>query len=84
MKYYKRKVKAVIYNGDDSGYVCTCPDFPVVTQGATLDEVINNFREAIALHFEGDTISGFTGEPDILFTIKPGTVTDDTRFYSDQ
>ncbi|MCK4475112.1 MAG: hypothetical protein KAU16_00100 [Methanophagales archaeon] len=31
-------------------------DLPVVTQGKTLDEVVENVREAIALHLEGEDL----------------------------
>lgn len=54
MRHLQRTVKAVIYNGDDSGYVGSCFELPVVTQGATLDEVVRNLKEAVELHFEGE------------------------------
>jgi len=61
-------IKAVIYRGEESGFVAECVDFPVVTQGATLDEVTQNLRAAIALHLEGENMEdlGFTLNPPIL------------------
>ena len=35
-------------------YVADCLEVAVVTQGRTLDELVGNLREAIALHLEGE------------------------------
>ena len=61
-------IKAIVYRGEESGYVAECAELPVVTQGATLDEVMQNLRAAIALHLEGESLSdlGFTANPPIL------------------
>ncbi len=40
-------IQAVIYPGDESGYVAECVNLAVVTQGQTLDETVQNLREAI-------------------------------------
>ena len=42
----QRTIKAVIRPGEQSGYVAECMEIPVVTQGATLDEVTHNLQEA--------------------------------------
>lgn len=47
-------VKAVIRPGEQSGYVAECVEIPVVTQGATLDEVTANLKEAVELQIEGE------------------------------
>lgn len=47
-------IKAIVHRGEESGYVAECMELPVVTQGATLDEVTHNLREAIALHLEDE------------------------------
>jgi predicted RNase H-like HicB family nuclease len=39
---------------DKDVYVAECLEVAVVTQGRTLDEVVSNLREAIALHLEGE------------------------------
>ena len=49
-------IKAMIYQGEESGFVAECVELPVVTQGATLDDVIRNLREALALHLEGEDL----------------------------
>jgi predicted RNase H-like HicB family nuclease len=63
-------IKATIHSGEQSGYVAECVDLPIVTQGATLDEVTRNLREAIALHLEGEDLKelGFTPNPPILIS----------------
>ena len=47
-------IQTVIYPGDESGYVAECIELAVVTQGRTLDETVNNLREAIHLHLDRD------------------------------
>lgn len=51
-----RTVKVTIREGEQSGYVAECLTLPVVTQGATLDETVENLREAIALHLDGEDL----------------------------
>ena len=55
-----------------SGYVATCEEVAVATQGETLDEVTANLRDAVALHLEGENLAalGFTAEPTILVTLE--------------
>lgn len=48
-------IKAQIYSGGESGFVAECLDLPVVIQGQTLDEVMQNLREAIELHLEDES-----------------------------
>ena len=40
-----------VYKGDKY-FVASGVDVPVVTQGATLDEVVKNIKEAVELHLE--------------------------------
>ncbi len=56
----------------DSGYVATCGEIAVVTQGETLDEVTANLRDAVALHLDGENLAamGFAAEPTILVTLE--------------
>ena len=42
---------------DESVYFAECLELPVVTQGATLDEVVENLRQALALHLEGEDMA---------------------------
>jgi len=48
------KVNAIIRSGEQQGYVGECVEISIVTQGNTLDEVVNNLQEAILLHLEGE------------------------------
>ncbi|RLG46063.1 MAG: type II toxin-antitoxin system HicB family antitoxin [Thermoproteota archaeon] len=49
----KKIVQVRIYKGEKY-YVAECVDLPVVTQGRTMDEVVQNVREATSLHLEGE------------------------------
>ena len=42
---------------DKEAYVVECLELAVVTQGRTLDEVVENFRQALALHVEGENMA---------------------------
>ena len=68
----QRTVRAIIRPGEESGYVAVCDDIFVVTQGETLDEVVNNLKEAIELYFEGENLDelGFAPNPVILVTFE--------------
>ncbi len=65
-------IKAVIRPGEQSGFVAECLEIPVVTQGATLDEVTANLREAVALHLEGQNLAelGLASSPTIIVTFE--------------
>ncbi len=62
-------VFALIRPGEQSGYVAECPELNAVTQGATLDEVAQNLREAVALALDGEDLVklGLGPEPMMLF-----------------
>ena len=64
-----KMIKADIYY-DGEFYCGRCLDFDVFTQGKTLDELAQNLKEAIKLHFEDDTdsLSGYAPNPS-LFTM---------------
>lgn len=68
----QRTIKAVIRPGDQSGYVAECLDIAVVTQGATLDEVTRNLREAVELHLAGEDLAalGLAPQPTIIVTLE--------------
>ncbi len=65
-------VHARITPDPESGYVATCEEIAVVTQGETLDEVTANLKEAVALHFDGEDMAalGFVSEPTIIVTLE--------------
>lgn len=62
----KRIIQVKIYRGEKF-YVAECVDLPVVTQGKTLDEVVDNVREAIDLHLEGENLEDWEFPPIFLF-----------------
>jgi predicted RNase H-like HicB family nuclease len=68
-------INARVCEGEESGFVAECTELPVVTQGATLDEVTRNLREAIGLHLEGENLQelGFRSAPPIIihFEMEP-------------
>lgn len=54
------------------GYVAECLNLAVVTQGITLDETVQNLREAIQLHLEGEDMTGLglVQNPPLLVTME--------------
>ena len=67
-------IQAVIYPGDESGYVAECLNLAVVTQGQTLDETVQNLREALQLYLEGEDLAelGLVSHPPLLVTMEMG------------
>jgi len=63
----KSTIKSEIYF-DGTHYCARCIDFDIFTQGATLDEVVKNLKEAIELHFEDDPeeLEGYVPSPSIF------------------
>ncbi|PXF50642.1 MAG: hypothetical protein C4B56_08635 [Candidatus Methanophagaceae archaeon] len=59
----KKIVIVKVYKGEKY-YIAECVDLPVVTQGKTLDEVVENVKEAIALHLEGEDMKEWDILPD--------------------
>jgi len=64
-----KMIKADIYY-DGEFYCGRCLDFDIFTQGKTLDELAQNLKEAIKLHFEDDpeSLAGYAPNPS-LFTM---------------
>jgi len=58
----KKIVQFRIYKGEKY-YVAECVDLPIVTQGKTLDEVVDNIKEAISLHLEGEDLKEWDISP---------------------
>ena len=50
----RRIIQFRVYRGEEY-YVAECIDL-IVTQGKTLDEVVENIREAVELHLEGEDL----------------------------
>lgn len=68
----QQNIKAFIRADMENGYVAECLEISVITQGKTLDEVVNNLKEAISLHLEGEDPSdfGLVDKPSILVTLE--------------
>ncbi|MBU2610854.1 MAG: type II toxin-antitoxin system HicB family antitoxin [Chloroflexi bacterium] len=69
----KRIIQFHIFQGE-THYIAQCVDLPVVTQGKTLDELIENVKEAVTLHLEGENLAelGLSPEPSILANFEVG------------
>lgn len=54
----------------ERAYVAECWEVAVVTQGRTLDDVVANLREALALHLEGEDLEslGLARSPRLVVT----------------
>ena len=63
MRNMKRIIHVRISRGDKY-FVAECFDLPVVTQAATLDELMTNVKEAIGLQLEGEDPADFGLSPD--------------------
>jgi predicted RNase H-like HicB family nuclease len=64
----KKIIQVRIYKGD-TYYVAECFDLPVVTQGKTLDEVVDSIEEAVSLHLEGEDLEELDISPDFSVLI---------------
>ena len=64
-------IKGFIRKGK-THYVAECLEIPAVTQGKTIDETVNNLREAVSLHLEGEDLSefGLAPHPTLIITME--------------
>ena len=67
-----REIIHCVVNSEDGVYVAECLEFAVVTQGKSLDEVVENLREAMALHLEDEDMNaiGFVDHPRIQIVVE--------------
>ena len=72
MSTQRYTIQAVIYPGDEKGYVAECSNLAVVSQGNTLDETVRNLREAIQLHLNGEDLAdlGLAPNPPVIITLE--------------
>jgi predicted RNase H-like HicB family nuclease len=72
MAVQRHTIHAVVYPGDERGYIAECLDLSVVTQGNTLDEVAKNLREAVRLHLDGEDLAELrlAPNPTLLLTFE--------------
>jgi predicted RNase H-like HicB family nuclease len=69
--YYAMFMKNIIQFSISRGekfYIAHAVDFPIFTQGETLDELIKNIQEATELHFLDENLSdnGFSQKPSLF------------------
>ena len=64
-------IKAFVHKGENY-YVAECLEIAVVTQGKTLDETMDNLKEGVALHLEGEDPADFdlAPNPSLLVTLE--------------
>ena len=67
-KTMKKIIQFRIYRGEKY-YVAECMDLPIVTQGKTLDEVVENIGEAISLHLEDEDLEELEISPDFVVMV---------------
>ncbi len=67
----KKTIQFHIFKGEKY-YIAEGIDLPVVTQGKTLDSLVKNLREAVALHLEGKNITDYdiVSHPTILANLE--------------
>ena len=58
---------------DQNTFVADCLEVAVVMQGGTLDEVIKNLKDALALHLEGEDLAAFglSSHPRLQLSFEP-------------
>jgi predicted RNase H-like HicB family nuclease len=72
-----RDVIHAVVQPDEDGYFVECLEVAVVTQGDTLDELMQNLNEALSLHLEGEDLAalGLSSHPKLQLIIeKPLTL----------
>jgi predicted RNase H-like HicB family nuclease len=68
----QRTITAVIRPGQDGYYVAECTNIAAVTQGKTVQETLDNLREVVAVHLEGEDLAslGLAPDPVIVVTME--------------
>lgn len=67
-----RDVIHAVVQPDEDGYFVECLEVAVVTQGDTLDELMQNLNEALSLHLEGEDLAalGLSRHPKLQLIIE--------------
>jgi predicted RNase H-like HicB family nuclease len=67
----KRTIQVHVFKGDEL-YVAECTDLGIVTQAASLDDLMANVREAIDLFLEDQSFAelGIVANPSIVATVE--------------
>ena len=66
----RRTITAVVQRGENTGYIAECLELPVVTQARSLDELMQNLKEAVELHLDGEDLAahGLAPHPTLRLT----------------
>jgi predicted RNase H-like HicB family nuclease len=74
-KPMKKIIKIEIYH-DGEFYCARCVGYDIFTQGQTLDELVHNVKEAVALYFEDESadLEGYDRSPAIFSMMDLGEV----------
>ncbi len=67
-----RDVIHAVVQPDEDGYFVECLEVAVVTQGDTLDDLMQNLNEALSLHLEGEDLAalGLSSHPKLQLIIE--------------
>ncbi len=67
----KRTIQVAIRRGEQK-YVAECLDFPIVTEAASLDELVKNIEESVALFLKEEDLPelGLAERPVVLATLE--------------
>lgn len=67
----KRTIQFAIRRGEEK-YVAECLDFSIVTQAASLDELVRNIEESVALFLKDENLPelGLAERPIVLATLE--------------
>ncbi len=60
----------VLVKKDDNWYVATCLENNVASQGKTVEEALENLKEALELYFEDSPIDEFVSHQTYLTTLE--------------
>ncbi|KAM3100789.1 type II toxin-antitoxin system HicB family antitoxin [Phormidesmis sp. 146-12] len=68
----RKTITAIVQSGEQGGYVAECSEVAVVTQADTLDELVSNLQEAVALHLEDEDTAalGLVEQPALVVTFE--------------
>ncbi len=71
-----KKIIKIDIRHDGEMYCAKCLDFDIFSQGASLDEVVTNIKEAISLHFEDEQMefAGYDRSPALFSMMELGEV----------
>lgn len=76
-KRLRRTVNATVEADRSGGYVVSCVELPVVTQGDTFDELLRNLEEAVYLalsHGDAAATYGLAEDVSVMVTYELGSV----------